>query len=74
MGFALEECNRVFALHVRCVNCIRESVKEIFGGQGGPSDVDELIESGLIEQVRFECVHCESAIGQLVAITCESDC
>lgn len=69
MGLALEKCNRVFALHIRCANCIRESVKEVFGGEGGPSDVDELIESGLIEQVRFECFQCDSAIGQLVAIT-----
>lgn len=69
MGLALEKSNRVFALHIRCSNCSRESVKELFGGEGGPCDVDELLESGLIERVRYECFSCESAIGQLVAIT-----
>jgi hypothetical protein len=69
MGLALEKSNYVFALHIRCSNCLRESVKEIFGGAGGPADVEDLIESGLIEKVQFSCIHCESAIGQLVAIT-----
>ncbi|MCO4316312.1 hypothetical protein M8997_003880 [Phyllobacterium sp. 21LDTY02-6] len=69
MGLALQASSRVFALHIRCSNCLKESVQEIFGGQSGPSDVEELIESGLIGQVRYSCVHCESAIGQLVAIT-----
>lgn len=68
MGLALEKCSRIFTLHVRCSNCIRESVKEIYGGEYGPSSVDELIDSGQIERVRFSCVHCESVIGQLVAI------
>ncbi|MBZ9653514.1 hypothetical protein [Phyllobacterium lublinensis] len=69
MSLALENYNRVFALHIRCANCIRESVKEICGGEAGPTNVDELVESGLIEKVRFECFQCESVIGQLVAIT-----
>lgn len=69
MGLALEDCNRVFALHIRCSNCIRESVKEIFGGEGGPTDVEELIASGLIEKVQYSCNQCESVIGQLIAIT-----
>lgn len=69
MGLALEKSNHLFALHIRCSNCLRESVKEIFGGDGGPSDVEELIESGLVERVQFSCVHCESVIGQLVAVT-----
>lgn len=69
MGLALEKCDRSFALHIRCSNCIRESTKEIYAGEAGPSSVDELIESGLIERVQFSCVHCESVIGQLVAIT-----
>jgi len=69
MGLAFEKCNRVFALHIRCSNCIRESVKEICGGEGGPTDVDELIESGLIEKIQFSCIQCDSAIGHLVAIT-----
>lgn len=69
MGLALEKCHYVFALHIRCSNCLRESVREIFSDERGPSDVEDLIESGLIEKVQFSCHHCESAIGQLVAIT-----
>lgn len=69
MGMALEKSNRVFTLHIRCSNCGKESAKEMFSGEGGPSDVEELLESGLIERVRYECIHCESVIGQLVAIT-----
>lgn len=69
MGLALEKSNYVFALHIRCSNCLRESVKEIWGGECGPSDVDELIDSGQIEKVQFSCVQCESVIGRLVAIT-----
>lgn len=69
MGMALEKSNRSFTLHIRCSNCLMESVKEILGGEGGPSDEEELIDSGLISQIRFSCIQCESAIGQLVAIT-----
>lgn len=69
MGLALVKCNRVFVLHIRCSNCIRESVTQIFGGESGPTDVEDLIESGLIEKVQFSCIQCDSAIGQLVAIT-----
>ena len=69
MGLALEKSNRIFTLHIRCSNCLKESAKEIFGGEGGPSDVEELIDSNQINQVRFSCSQCESVIGQLVAVT-----
>lgn len=69
MGLALEKCNYVFALHIRCSNCLRESVKEIFSDERGPSNVEELIDSGLVEKIQFSCFQCESVIGQLVAIT-----
>lgn len=69
MDLALEKCKRNFTLHIRCSNCIRESVKEIYGGEGGPADVSELIESGLLDRLQFTCVQCDSAIGTIVAIT-----
>lgn len=69
MGLALRKSDRVFALHLRCSNCRRETVQELYSGEGGPSDVDELIESGLLNEVRYLCVQCESVIGHIVAIT-----
>lgn len=69
MGMALYKNNRSFTLLIRCSNCLKESIKEVLGGEGGPTDEEELVESGLIQQIRYSCVQCESVIGQLVAIT-----
>lgn len=69
MGMALQKSEMVFALHLRCSNCRRESVQEVYSGEGGPCDVDELIESGLLANVRYSCPQCDSVIGTIVAIT-----
>ncbi len=62
-----------FTLHIRCFNCLRERAKDIEVCESGPMNVEELIESGLLSQVKFSCFHCDSVIGQLIAITNTQD-
>jgi hypothetical protein len=71
MGLAVLKSAGQFTLHIRCENCLRESIKEIEipVGDGAPRDPDELIDSVYLESIPFRCQPCGSAIGQLVGIT-----
>lgn len=56
-----------FKLHIRCYNCERDNFLPV----ATPSDVtteDELIDSGALERVRFQCPRCEGAIGEIVGV------
>lgn len=71
MGLALRKETRVFTLHVRCSNCLRESTVhiEIPNEEGAPADADDLVESGCLDHVRYQCSPCESVIGQLIGVS-----
>ncbi|RWF41616.1 MAG: hypothetical protein EOS46_27880 [Mesorhizobium sp.] len=71
MGLALRKETRDFTLHVRCTNCLRETalLVEIPDEEGAPADADDLVESGCLEHVRFQCGPCESVIAQLIGIS-----
>ena len=61
---------RRYRLLMRCHNCMRESAKVIdFGDdEDAPADVDELMESVAISQIRYHCADCDSAIGTIVGV------
>lgn len=64
-----------FKLHYRCYNCTRKVFKRLDSPDvdGAPRDVDELLESSLLERQRYLCDGCESAIGVLIAATLWED-
>ncbi|GGC68354.1 hypothetical protein [Chelatococcus reniformis] len=56
-----------FKLFVCCENCLKESVRRIDvpDHPDAPADIDELMESSLLQRQRFVCQQCESAIGTI---------
>ncbi len=71
MGFAQRKTYRAFCLHIRCENCLRETARglSVPPGDYSPADPDELIESGFLANMAFQCGHCECVIGQLFGIS-----
>lgn len=71
MGLALLRRARVFTLHVRCMNCLREKSQRLGVpvGEGAPESVQDLYECGTIEGVSFECDHCGGVCGKLIGIS-----
>jgi hypothetical protein len=61
-----DEASR-FRLHLRCFNCECDAFKTIAVPRS-IQDADELIESGLLDRVKFHCAECESAIGQIMGV------
>ncbi|RVL61042.1 hypothetical protein [Sinorhizobium meliloti] len=72
MSVALRHMPRVFTLHIRCDNCLRESSRtvEVPAVDDAPCDVDELMESGFLGALRFNCV-CAGVVGQIIGISQE---
>ncbi len=72
MTVALRRRPRLFTLHIRCDNCLRESARtiEVPPVDDAPCDVDELVESGFISALRFNCV-CAGLVGQIIGISQE---
>jgi hypothetical protein len=70
MGYALRKSKTEFRLHIRCSNCLRESMRllEVPAVADAPSDPDELMDSAYLENMPFCCAYCESIIGRLVGI------
>jgi len=62
---------RRFRLLMRCYNCMGESAKVIdFGDdEDAPADIEELMESVAVNQIRFQCTECESAIGTIIGVS-----
>ncbi|CDN52510.1 Hypothetical protein RG1141_CH01450 [Neorhizobium galegae bv. officinalis bv. officinalis str. HAMBI 1141] len=62
---------RIFELHIRCENCLRESLRavEVPNVDDAPSDEDELMESGFLGSLRFSCRRCEGTIGRLFGVS-----
>lgn len=70
MGLAVLKTCAPFTLHVRCENCMRESLKivEMPIGDDVPRDVDDLAGSAFLEQQSFRCRPCGGVIGIIVGI------
>lgn len=64
-----------FDLFIRCSNCLRDSARTLSFSNGPctPTDVDELMESGCLNQVAYECEQCGSVIGQITGINRRRD-
>ena len=61
---------RIFDLHIRCENCLRETMRavEVPKVDDAPSDEDELVESGYLGAMRFVCRRCDGTIGRLFGV------
>ena len=59
-----------FKLMLRCHNCERNiaCVLDVPDADEAPRDIDELMESSLLQSQRFQCQECESSIGTIIAI------
>ncbi|MDX0789258.1 hypothetical protein GOD70_22480 [Sinorhizobium medicae] len=71
MNLAVAKSNVSFTLHVRCVNCYRESVKciEVPVVDDAPLDTGELMESAFLDGVHYRCGSCEGLAGQIFGIS-----
>jgi hypothetical protein len=70
MGLALEKSGRMFGLHTRCVNCLKDTTIEIFMPYTeGAIDAVDLAESAALGNVPFSCARCGGVIGQIVGVT-----
>lgn len=59
-----------FKLFLMCSNCLRKSTKiiDIPHEDDAPTDVDDLVYSGVMQTLRFQCMQCESVIAEVVGI------
>ncbi|OMQ44949.1 hypothetical protein BKP54_11205 [Ensifer sp. 1H6] len=73
MSVALRYQPRIFVLHVRCENCVRETsrVVEVPPVDDAPCDVDELVESGVLSSLTYCCTQCDCRIGQIIGVSQE---
>lgn len=71
MGLAALEYKARFALHLRCDNCMRESVLALDIPQVdfAPSDIEELAEDAALNSLRYHCRHCSCTVGRIIRIT-----
>lgn len=70
MGCAVLKSAVPFTLHIRCENCMRDSMKvvDVPIGDDAPRDADDLTESVYLRTIPFRCRPCGSVIGRLVGI------
>ena len=66
---------RLFMLHLHCLNCQRPTTQNIFVpvAEGSPTSVSEFVEMLDRRPVRFSCKHCESLIANLVGVTMQKE-
>lgn len=58
----------VFKLCVRCHNCRKDHVAHLNVPEedDAPRTVDDLLESALLSDLRFQCTRCQGTIGSIV--------
>lgn len=68
MQLVIGRPSREFELQIRCENCMRESSRRVSvpGVDDAPADVDELIDSAFLANLKFCCLQCKGMIGRLV--------
>lgn len=59
-----------FRLHLRCDNCIKESIRtlDVPEADDAPCDIDELLDSAFLQSQRFSCDACETPIALIAGI------
>jgi len=73
MGLALEKSSRIYYLHVRCANCVRDSQMSVFVPAGcEPIEANEWADCAELSSLRYQCEWCDSAIGQIVGVVAGS--
>lgn len=69
MGLALSFSVCKFELHVRCINCHGETVREFsVPSDQAPMDVDDLLMSEAINRRPYICRRCDGTIGQIFGV------
>lgn len=67
-----------FRVGVACADCMARynSDLAITAADDAPTTVDELVDSGALERMRFSCTRCDSAIGTIESVrrTYVQDC
>lgn len=60
-----------FKLHYRCTNCQKNVFRrlDVPDVDDAPCDVEELLDSAFLQNVRHTCETCESFIARLIAVT-----
>lgn len=64
------ECKASFELHIRCDNCMRESMKvvNVPHVDDAPCDPEDLIDSAFLQTIPYRCRQCQGLIGRLFKI------
>ncbi|TBY40866.1 hypothetical protein [Rhizobium leguminosarum] len=59
-----------FKLHIRCDNCMRESIKAVNVpfADDAPMDPEDLIDSAFLRSIPYYCRPCSGVIGRLFKI------
>lgn len=70
MGVAALEYKASFELHIRCENCMRESVKtvDVPDVDEAPIDPEDLVDSAFLQSIPYSCRPCGGVIGRLFKI------
>lgn len=65
-----QEYKARFHLHLRCENCMRESMKavDVPNVDDAPCDPEDLIDSAFLQSIPYSCRHCDGRIGRLFKI------
>lgn len=65
---------QTYCLHLYCENCMRPATRflAVPKHDEAPSDVEELLESGLLADLHYSCTHCDSPLSRLRGVTLPS--
>lgn len=70
MGCVALKYKASFELHIRCDNCMRETVKtlDVPNVDDAPTDPEDLIDSAFLQSIPYRCTTCQCQVGQLFKI------
>lgn len=67
MGDELCRIEATYRLHLRCVNCLKDSSMQL-DIPDGVYEFDDLTECVEMNGLRYQCCRCEGVIGQIVGM------
>lgn len=71
VGDPVQKNCRQFKLFMRCAGCNRETMRvlRVPPADDAPSDIDELLESALLQRQRFACPRCQGNVASLTGVS-----